>query len=162
MPSTSGDSSKDGGLETFVLADEIHLYKLPRHISMYKTVQRNLPKRSLEADPWLLEMTTYYRPGENSVAESVEQIAHDMLSGRSKHYKGLYFDYRYSTLPLEEFSNEKKLEHALYESYGSAAHSADGKDYVLLPDGRIEPVDDDGYTVEGFSLKDDGVERGRP
>lgn len=160
VPSTSGDSSKDGGLETFVLADEIHLYKLPRHISMYKTVQRNLPKRSLEADPWLLEMTTYYRPGENSVAESVEQIAHDILSGRSKHYKGLYFDYRYSTLPLEEFSNEKKLEHALYESYGSAAHSTDGRDYVILPDGRIEPVDDDGYTVEGFSLKDDGVEPG--
>lgn len=77
------------------------------------------------------------------------KIAEDIQAGRSKHYKGLYFDYRYSTLPIEDFPDEKKLEHALYESYGSAAHSDDGKDYIILPDGRIEAVDVDGYSVEG-------------
>lgn len=160
IPTTSGDASKDGGLETFALMDEVHLYTLPKHHSMYKTVQRNLPKRSLDADPWVLEITTYFRPGQNSVAENTLKIAEDIQAGRSKHYKGLYFDYRYSTLPIEDFPDEKKLEHALYESYGSAAHSDDGKDYIILPDGRIEAVDADGYSVEGFSLRDDGVEPG--
>ena len=93
--------------------DEVHLYTLPKHHSMYKTVQRNLPKRSLDADPWVLEMTTYFRPGQNSVAENTLKIAEDIQAGRSKHYKGLYFDYRYSTLPIEDFPDEKKLEHAL-------------------------------------------------
>ena len=29
IPTTSGDASKDGGLETFALMDEVHLYTLP-------------------------------------------------------------------------------------------------------------------------------------
>ena len=65
---TSGSASKDGGKETFVVPDESHLYVLPELKSMYATVMRNLPKRKL-AEPWAMQTTTAYRPGEQSIAE---------------------------------------------------------------------------------------------
>lgn len=65
---TSGAASKDGGKETFVVADEAHLYVLPELKRMYGTIRRNLGKRKL-AEPWLLQTTTAYRPGEQSIAE---------------------------------------------------------------------------------------------
>ncbi len=65
---TAGSASKDGGKETFVVADETHLYVLRELKAMYGTVRRNLGKRKL-AEPWMLQTTTAYRPGEQSVAE---------------------------------------------------------------------------------------------
>ena len=65
---TAGAASKDGGKETFVVPDESHLYVLPELRSMYGNVMRNLGKRKL-AEPWALQTTTAYRPGENSIAE---------------------------------------------------------------------------------------------
>lgn len=67
---TSGSASKDGGRETFVVADETHLYVLPELRAMYATISRNLPKRAA-AQPWLMQTTTAYRVGEQSVAEQV-------------------------------------------------------------------------------------------
>jgi hypothetical protein len=49
---TAGSASKDGGKETFVVADESHLYVLRELKSMYGTIRRNLGKRKL-AQPWL-------------------------------------------------------------------------------------------------------------
>ena len=66
---TSGAASKDGGLETFVVADETHLYVLPELRRMYATISRNLGKR-YEADAWLLQTSTAYKPGEGSVFEN--------------------------------------------------------------------------------------------
>jgi hypothetical protein len=65
---TSGSASKDGGKETWVCADETHLYVLRELKSMYGTVARNLGKRKI-AQPWLMQTTTMYRLGEQSVAE---------------------------------------------------------------------------------------------
>lgn len=65
---TAGAASKDGGKETFVVGDETHLYVLRELKAMYGTVRRNLGKRKI-AEPWLLQTTTAYRPGELSVAE---------------------------------------------------------------------------------------------
>jgi phage terminase large subunit-like protein len=65
---TAGSASKDGGKETFVVADETHLYVLRELKAMYGTVRRNLGKRKI-AQPWLLQTTTAYRPGEQSIAE---------------------------------------------------------------------------------------------
>jgi phage terminase large subunit-like protein len=65
---TAGAASKDGGKETFVVADETHLYVLRELKAMYGTVRRNLGKRKL-AEPWLMQTTTAYRVGEQSVAE---------------------------------------------------------------------------------------------
>jgi hypothetical protein len=66
--STAGSASKDGGKETFVVADETHLYVLRELKAMYGTVRRNLGKRKI-AQPWLMQTTTAYRPGEQSIAE---------------------------------------------------------------------------------------------
>lgn len=66
--STAGSASKDGGRETWVCADETHLYVLRELKAMYGTVRRNLGKRKI-AQPWLMQTTTAYRPGEQSVAE---------------------------------------------------------------------------------------------
>jgi phage terminase large subunit-like protein len=65
---TAGSASKDGGKETFVVTDESHLYVLRELKAMYGTVRRNLGKRML-AQPWMLQTTTAYRPGERSIAE---------------------------------------------------------------------------------------------
>jgi len=65
---TSGAASKDGGKETFAVADESHLYVLKELRNMYSTVSRNLSKRKI-AEPWMLQTSTAYRPGEESVFE---------------------------------------------------------------------------------------------
>lgn len=65
---TAGSASKDGGKETFVVADETHLYVLRELKAMYGTIRRNLGKRKL-AQPWLLQTSTAYRPGEQSIFE---------------------------------------------------------------------------------------------
>lgn len=65
---TAGSASKDGGKETWVCADETHLYVLRELKAMYGTVRRNLGKRKL-AQPWLMQTTTAGRPGEQSIAE---------------------------------------------------------------------------------------------
>lgn len=151
----------DGGLETFSVADETHLYVKPQLKHLYETVQRNLVKRSIDSDPWMLETTTMFRPGEGSVAEETYTTAWDWSEGKIKHGRmRLYFDHRFSNLPQSEFSDESKVMHALYEAYGSAAKSTDGKDHVFLPDGRMVPVDDAGFSEEGYSLLDEGVEPG--
>jgi hypothetical protein len=67
---TSGAASKDGGKETFVVPDETHLYVHPELRSMYATVARNCGKRK-EAEPWMLQTTTAYKRGQDSVAEKV-------------------------------------------------------------------------------------------
>ncbi|OQO89921.1 hypothetical protein B1813_18955 [Saccharomonospora piscinae] len=65
---TAGSASKDGGKETWVCADETHLYVLRELKMMYGTVRRNLGKRKM-AEPWLMQTSTAYRPGEQSVFE---------------------------------------------------------------------------------------------
>lgn len=75
VPTTSGAASKDGGLETFAACDETHLYNTNKLRNMYKTVQRNLGKRKGDADPWILETSTMYKPGEESIAETSYKYA---------------------------------------------------------------------------------------
>lgn len=65
---TAGSASKDGGKETFVVADETHLYVLRELKMMYGTVRRNLGKRKI-AEPWMMQTSTAYRPGEQSIFE---------------------------------------------------------------------------------------------
>lgn len=70
--SSSGAASKDGGKETFLVPDEIHLYILPELRGMYATAMRNLGKRRM-ADPWALLTTTACRLGEQSIWETIEK-----------------------------------------------------------------------------------------
>ena len=152
VPSTTGAASHDGGIETFAVVDETHLYNRPALRNMYNTIDRNLAKRRLDADPWVLETTTMYRPGEDSIAEGTYKYAQDIQEGKVKHFAGLLFDHRFAQLAPEEFGDESKLRRALYEAYGSVAHSSDGKDYVLTPEGQMQALQSNGATVDGWTL----------
>jgi phage terminase large subunit-like protein len=66
---TAGSASKDGGLESHVVVDETHLFVIPELRNMYATISRNLGKR-YDADPWLHQTSTAYKPGEQSVFET--------------------------------------------------------------------------------------------
>ncbi len=70
--SSSGAASKDGGKETFLVPDEVHLYVLRELRDMYATAMRNLGKRK-NAEPWALLTTTACRLGELSVWEVLEK-----------------------------------------------------------------------------------------
>lgn len=154
MPMTSSAGSKDGGLETFVVADETHLYNRPRLHAMYQTVSRNLAKRKMDAEPWILETSTMYAPGEESVAEGTYRAAWDWAEGKIKRPSQIYFDHRFSDITPSEFVDEKRVRSALIESYGPTVKSADGKDHLLLADGRMTVLHDDGFDDEGHSFWD--------
>ncbi len=71
-PSTASSAAKDGGKETFSVADETHLYWLPVLRRMYEMVQRNTVKRKA-AQGWMLQTSTMFAPGEDSVAERTHE-----------------------------------------------------------------------------------------
>jgi hypothetical protein len=139
-PSTSGDASKDGGLETFAVADETHLYVLPKLRQMYGTVARNTGKRR-EAEPWMLDTTTAWEPGEHSVAEqAAERYAHlDIEEGVAK--RGVLYDHRQGPEP-KRFGDDRSLIKALREGYGPAADWMDFDRIVKLIRDAEDPEGD--------------------
>ena len=52
-----------------MVVDETHLFVIPELRNMYATISRNLGKR-YDADPWLHQTSTAYKPGEQSVFET--------------------------------------------------------------------------------------------
>jgi hypothetical protein len=70
--STAGAASKDGGKESFLVPDEVHLYNTTELRDMYATALRNTGKRK-HAEPWALLTTTACRLGEQSVWEVLEK-----------------------------------------------------------------------------------------
>jgi hypothetical protein len=143
QPSTAGSASKDGGLETFVVFDESHLYNVPELREMFRVVSRNLRKRRKEGS-WYIETTTMYAPGEESIAEETYQQADALEEGRSRRAGRLLFDHRWadveslepikvpidpekfdpadeSTMRLEADEEYlKRLSDAFIEAYGEA------------------------------------------
>ncbi len=93
-PSTAGSASKDGGLETFAVFDETHLYVTDTLREMYKTVKRNLVKRKREGS-WFIETTTMYEPGEDSIAEDTYFLADMIQEGKARRPR-LLFDHRWA------------------------------------------------------------------
>lgn len=92
MPSTSGSAGKDGGKESFSVADEPHLYYLPELREMHAMVRRNTRKRR-EAQPWMLATTTMFKPGQDSVAEDLYEEA-DKLAQQKKRTFGFLWHHR--------------------------------------------------------------------
>ncbi|WP_432158653.1 MULTISPECIES: terminase [unclassified Streptomyces] len=146
-PSTASSSSKDGGKETFVVFDETHLYNTPELRRMYATVTRNLRKRKRLAEPWYLETTTMFAPGQDSVAERTYEEAEAIRDGRKKRGRArLMYDHRWGECP--NLKDEDALRAALVDAYGDAMEwmdlealvddfydtrndSADGRRYFL-------------------------------
>lgn len=126
MKSTASSKSKDGGKETFVTFDETHLYVGTELKAMYKTVKRNLDKRRLD-EPWALETSTMFAPGEESVAEDTYQLALIVDEGRSAASQvGLLFDHREGKANTD-FTSERDVLESLTEAYGDFADIVDVK-----------------------------------
>jgi hypothetical protein len=110
----SGSASKDGGKETFVCADETHLYVLRELKSMYGTIRRNLGKRMI-AEPWLLQTSTAYRPGEQSVFEET------LTAWRKEELSAsVHVDHREAKGPVRIDAHDHTLAQLRYV-YGAAA-----------------------------------------
>lgn len=129
-PSTSGAVSKDGGLETFSVADETHLYVLQKLRDMHGVVARNTGKRK-DAEPWMLDTTTAWDPGENSIAEQVaDRVAHLPVE-EAITKRGVLYDHRQGNEP-KRFGDDRSLIKAIREGYGPAAERMDFARIVRL------------------------------
>lgn len=117
-PVTSADSSKDGGKSTFIVADETHLWLLPRLKRLHGIMTRNLLKRKI-ASGWMLETSTMYAAGEDSVAEGTHDYAKSLENGR-KRDRTLLFDHRQAADHWDLKQRDQRLK-ALAEAYGPAA-----------------------------------------
>jgi hypothetical protein len=126
---TSGSASKDGGKETWVCADETHLYVLRELKSMYGTISRNLGKRD---QPWLMQTSTAYRPGEQSVFE-------DTLTAwrKGELSPSVLMDHREAKGRID-LENEDHTKAQLRQVYGDAAAWLDlDRIYRNMRDPRI-------------------------
>ncbi|MFZ9630102.1 MAG: hypothetical protein ACO3C1_12230 [Ilumatobacteraceae bacterium] len=117
-PVTSADTSKDGGKSTFIVADETHLWILPRLKRLHQIMVRNLLKRKA-ASGWMLETSTMYGEGEGSVAEGTHAYAKG-LAGDAKRAGALLFDHRQASMDWDLHKRRDRLD-ALREAYGPAA-----------------------------------------
>jgi phage terminase large subunit-like protein len=117
VPSTAASASKDGGKESFAVADETHLYSSPELKRMHETVRRNLAKRKA-ADPWMLETSTMYSVGEESIAEQTHRLWISIQEGRTKN-QGLLFDHKQAP-EVPDLQDSEKLKKALAVVYGPA------------------------------------------
>ena len=133
-PSTASNASKDGGKETFSVFDETHLYILPTLRKMYDTVRRNGLKRKI-AEPWLLQTSTMYGIGEDSIAERTHK-AH-----RSGKVRRLLFDHVEAPADLDVEKKTDRIK-GLKACYGPASEWM-GLDKIAADyaDPRVDPSD---------------------
>ena len=143
IPSTASNSAKDGGKETMVVFDETHLYNRPELKRMYQTVRRNLAKRKI-AEPWSLETSTMYLPGEKSVAEETHELAKMIAEGKTKKQR-LLFDHREADADVD-LTDEAQVRAALHETYGPFAEVMDIDRIIAeIYDPRNDPSDSRRY-----------------
>jgi hypothetical protein len=145
-PATASSASKDGGLETFVVFDETHLYNTPELRRMYRTVSRNLRKRKkTAAGTWFLETTTMFAPGEDSVAEKTYELAEAIADKRSRRQRLLY-DHRWGE--CEDLTATDQLKAAILEAFGEAIEWNDVESIVdEFYDTRNEEADSRRYFL---------------
>ena len=143
IPSTASNSSKDGGKETFVVFDETHLYTTRELKRMYDTVRRNLAKRKA-AEPWSLETSTMYLPGEKSVAEETHDLAKLIREGKARIQRTL-FDHREAD-PDIDLADPEAVRDGLREAYGPFAQVMDIERLLAeFYDPRNDPQDSRRY-----------------
>lgn len=148
-PSTASSAAKDGGKETFSVADETHLYVTPELKRMYAVVRRNLRKRKA-AEGWMLETTTAYRPGELSIAEgNLEQWR------RHGAERGVLVDHREAP-KVENWDDDEEMLEALRDVYGPAAGWLD-LDGILadVRDPEADPSDSARYWLNQITVGSD-------
>lgn len=124
----SSPSARDGARTTFQVFDETHRFTLANLKKAHRTMLANLPKR-LAADPWALETTTAFAPGEQSVAEDTMEYARQVESGRIKDPR-LFFFHRWADESIQVYDDKgairaKALRQAVLEASGPVAEWSD-------------------------------------
>jgi hypothetical protein len=138
-PSSAAASSKDGGKETFTVADEVHLYVLPELRSMYRTVAKNTRKRKA-AQGWMLSTTTQFEPGQESVAELHRRDAENQIANPKKRRWSFLWDHREGhEVADDDWDDDALLMASLSEAYGEASEWMDLRS-ILADDIRAEGV----------------------
>lgn len=113
----SAPSARDGARTTFEHFDETHLFTSTRLRESHAMMLRNLPKR-YQADPWALETTTMYAPGEESVAEDSHRYAEAIAAGLIDDPR-LLFDHRQAS-ESHDIDTKRGLLFAIEEASGDA------------------------------------------
>lgn len=124
--------------EGFTVTHNTHLWNIPRLRRAYSTVKRNLTKRPLE-EPWYLETTTMYAPGEESVAEKTYELALKIQEGKTRSTR-LLFIHQYGVIKKDDIADEVKLRAALDEAAGEAAAWLDAN--ATIHDHFYDPRED--------------------
>src|SRR5690606_7504421 len=132
-------NARDGARTTFQHFDETHRFTLESLRKAHRTMLANIPKRPL-ADPWSLETTTAFTPGEGSVAEKSMDYAREIKAGRVKD-ASLFFFHRQAGDEHDLTTREGRLE-AVREASGPAAEWSDLETIVAQWD---EPDADPAY-----------------
>lgn len=140
VPLGGSPNARDGARTTFQHVDESHRLYLPRLKKAHNVMIQNTFKR-LGADPWTLETTTAFEPGQNSVAEDTYHHAQKIQAGTVDDPR-LFFFHRQAAddRPL---TNKEEVREALIEASGPAA-SWSG-DIESLADHWFEPGSDIPY-----------------
>lgn len=107
--------ARDGARTTFQGLDETHRFVLPRQKAAVRTMLANLPKRKL-ADPWSLEVTTAFSPGEQSVAEDTMTYAREVAEGQTEDAR-LFFFHRQASAS-HDIETKEGLRAAIIEASG--------------------------------------------
>lgn len=110
-------TARDGARTSFQHFDETHLFVIARLKKSHATMLRNVGKRAI-ADPWSLETSTMYAPGEESVAELSHLYAEEIAAGKVDDPR-LLFDHRQAS-ETHDLDTQKGLRAALVEAAGDA------------------------------------------
>lgn len=119
---SSASASKDGGKETFANFDEPHLYVAQELKDTFRTIRRNLAKRKI-AEPWSLETTTMYAPGQESISELAHVYASKIARGEITDPSFL-FDHLQGP-DVADFWDDEEILASLRVAYGEAAEWMD-------------------------------------
>lgn len=136
--------SRDGALTTFAHKDETHRWTLPRLKRAHRTMLANLTKR-LIAEPWELETTTAYSPGEASVAEETANYAAAVADGKISDSR-LFFFHRQASDGYD-WTDPAERRGALEEAAGP---TAGWKDITGISDQWQDPNADTAYLERVF------------
>jgi phage terminase large subunit-like protein len=129
----SSPDSRDGARTTFQHFDETHRFTLPRLVSAHETMLQNIPKRPL-ADPWSLETTTAYTPGEGSVAQATHEEAEQVAAGKVADTTFFFFHREATPRKDQSLDDPQTLRSAIREASGPAV--AEWDDF----EGQVENI----------------------
>ena len=111
-------NARDGARTTFQHFDESHRFVLDHLKRAHRVMLQNTSKRAM-ADPWSLETTTAYAPGEDSVAEDTMEYARQVADGQIQDSR-LFFFHRQADAKLD-LAKEDDRRKAVIEAAGPAA-----------------------------------------